>query len=244
MHEGVLELPGVFEDASVPLNHLATQLQWRVDAAPAGSDALPRIELKVVNARFDNAAARGVLNATWHTGPGTGFGKGTRLPGVLALDGSLSEGRAVQVARYLPLGIGSSTRRWVQRAVQAGEVRQVQYRVKGDLWDFPYVNKRDGEFRIAGQVKDVTLAPVPSVPAGGGEPAWDSPWPAFTALNGELVFERNSMSFQQTKGRLWGQELSEVQGRIRELSARAVLEVDGRARGPAGALLRLLRTPP
>lgn len=244
LHEGVLELPGVFEEASVPLRHLATQLHWRVDAAPTGSEALPRIELKVLNARFDNADARGVLNASWHTGPGTGFGKGARLPGVLALDGSLAEGRAVQVARYLPLGIGSHTRHWVQRAVQGGEVQQVQYRVKGDLWDFPYVNKRDGEFRIAGQVKDVTLAPVPSVPAGVGEAAWDSPWPAFTALSGELVFERNAMSFQQARGRLWGQELGEVQGRIRELSDRAVLEVEGRARGPVADLLRLLRSTP
>ena len=244
LHDGVLELPGVFEEASVPLKHLSTQLQWRVDAAPAGSDGLPRIELKVLNAHFDNADARGELHATWHTGPGTGFGKGARLPGVLALNGQLVEGRAVQVARYLPLGIGASTRQWVRRAVQAGQVQQVQYRVKGDLWDFPYVNKRDGEFRISAQLKDVTLAPVPSVPAGQGEPAWESPWPAFTALHGELVFERNSMAFQQTRGRLWGQELSDVQGRIRELSDHAVLEVEGRARGPVADLLRLLRSTP
>lgn len=259
--DGAIELPGVFEQASVPLKHFSSQLQWRIEpataAAPATAvatpasaasaattEALPRIELKVLNARFDNDDARGTLDATWHTGAGTGFGKGGRLPGVLTLAGNLAEGRATAVARYLPLGIGPDTRHWVQRAVLGGELRDVSYRVKGDLWDFPYVNKRDGDFRIAGQLQDVTLAPVPSVPAGSGEPAWDSPWPALSAIHGELVFERESMRFQQARGKLWGLELSEVSGRIRELSDRALLEIDGQARGPLSDLLRTLRSTP
>jgi len=270
--DGAIELPGVFEQASVPLAHFSAQLQWRIEpggpgtgaatsaassppaatrsARPAAAatsaprDPLPRFELKVINARFDNADARGVLNAAWHTGAGTGFGKGGRLPGVLELSGSLAEGRATSVARYLPLGIGADTRHWVQRAVQGGTLRDVSYRVKGDLWDFPFVNRRDGEFRIAGRLQDVTLAPVPSVPAGGTEAAWESPWPAFTAVQGELLFERDSMSFQRTRGKLWGVELDEVQGRIRELSDHAVLEVEGQARGPAADLLRYLRGTP
>ena len=257
--DGVIELPGVFEQASVPLLHFGASLQWRIEPgrpAPgsAGTPAatarlvaaapLPHIELKVINARFDNADARGALNATWHTGAGTGFGKGGRLPGVLALTGSLAEGRATSVARYLPLGIGADTRRWVQRAVQGGTLHDVSVRVKGDLWDFPFVNRRDGEFRIAGRLLDVTLAPVPSVPAGGTEAAWESPWPAFTAVQGELLFERDSMSFQRTRGKLWGVALDEVQGRIRELSDHAVLEVEGQASGPAADLLRYLRSTP
>ena len=262
LNGGAIELPGVFEQAAVPLAHFGAQLQWRIEpgrpalpatGAPAASagpmppDPLPRIELKVVNARFDNTDARGVLNASWHTGAGTGFGKGGRLPGVLELTGSLAEGRATSVARYLPLGIGADTRRWVQRAVQGGTLRDVSYRVKGDLWDFPYVNRRDGEFRIAGRLQDVTLAAVPSVPvstAAGAEAAWESPWPAFTAVQGELLFERDAMSFQRTRGKLWGVELDEVQGRIRELSDHAVLEVEGQARGPAADLLRYLRSTP
>jgi len=265
--DGALELPGVFEQATVPLAHFNAQLQWRIEparavappprgakavapaAAPVASaspapEALPRIEMKVLNARFDNDDARGALEATWHTGGGTGFGKGGRLPGVLTLAGNLAEGRATAVARYLPLGIGPDTRHWVQRAVLGGTLREVSYRVKGDLWDFPYVNKRDGDFRVAGQLQDVTLAPVPSVPPGQGEPAWDSPWPAFSGVHGELVFERNAMQFQQTRGRLWGVELSEVSGRIRELSDQALLEIDGQARGPAADLLRYLRSTP
>ncbi len=240
---GALDLPGVFEQSVVPLNNFQAQLRWSIEPAHALS-ALPRVELKLNNVRFDNADARGGFNASWHTGAGSGFGKGGRLPGVLALEGQISEARALAVARYLPLGIGEATRHWVQRAVQGGELRQVSYRVKGDLYDFPFINRSDGDFRIAGKVVDATLATVPSVPAGQREPAWESPWPAFSAVSGDLLFERNAMRFQQARGRLWGVELSEVQGRIRALSAQSVLEVEGQARGPAADLLRYLRSTP
>ena len=258
--DGAIELPGVFESASVLLAHFSAQLKWQIEplragagvtpaaaaasASPAAPERLPRIELTVQNARFDNADARGALNATWHSGAGHGFGKGGRLPGVLALSGTLSEGRAQQVARYLPLGIGAVTRDWVRRAVQGGELREVAYQVQGDLWDFPFVNRRDGEFRLTAQVLDATLAPIPSVPAGGDAPAWQSPWPAFSAVNGRLVFERNAMRFEQASGKLWGVALSDVAGRIPELSAQAQLALEGQIRGPAGDLLRYVRSTP
>lgn len=242
--DGQFTFPGVFAEPVVPLAHFGAQLQWTV-APGATADALPLVTLKVQNARFDNADTRGALNATWHTGPGTGFGKGARLPGVLQLEGSLAEGRAARVARYLPLGIGSAARLWTQRAVRGGELRDVAFRVQGDLWEFPYVNRRDGDFRIAAQLQGVTLAPVPSVPPGGGEPAWESPWPTFTNISGELVFERNSMQFNRTRGSFGTLALDEVAGRIRDLGAEPTLvEVDGTVRGPLADMLRVVRTTP
>ena len=238
--DGAIELPGVFEQATVPLARFAAQLKWRI--APAEPE--PRIDLSLSEVQFQNADGRGSFQAQWHTGPGSGFAKGGRLPGVLALNGTLAELRADRVARYLPLGISPAARHWVQRAVQGGTVRDAGFRVQGDLWDFPFVNRRDGEFRLAGQLQDVTLAPIPSVPPGEAEPAWDSPWPAFAAVSGELVFERNAMHFQQASMRLWGLALSEVKGQIRELSSQALLELDGQIHGPASDMLRYLHSTP
>ncbi len=244
--DGQITLPGVFGAPVVPLARFNARLLWTLTAPPnAGDDAPPAVVLKVVDASFDNADARGTLNASWRTGAGPGFGKGGRLPGVLQLEGRLAEGRATQVARYLPLGIGPETRLWTQRAVRGGELRDVSYRVQGDLWDFPFVNKRDGDFRISGQLQDVTLAPVPSVPAGGAEPAWDSPWPTFGSISGELVFERGAMRFARTRGSLWGLALDDVSGGIRSLAAEpALLEVEGQVRGPLADLLRAVRGTP
>ncbi len=242
--DGQITLPGVFDEAVVPLTQFAARLQWTLTPA-ATADAPPMVALQVLDVSFDNADARGTLQASWHTGSGAGFGKGGRLPGVLTLEGRLAEGRANQVARYLPLGISAHTRAWTQRAVRGGTVHDVAFRVQGDLWDFPFLNKRDGDFRIAGQLKDVTLAPVPSVPPGSTEPAWDSPWPTFGTISGELVFERDAMRFARTRGTLWGLALDEVSGGIRVLSADPTqLEVEGVVRGPLADLLRAVRGTP
>jgi uncharacterized protein (TIGR02099 family) len=242
--DGALVFPGVFEEPVVPLAHFDAQLAWTVTPG-ATAQALPLITLKVQNVRFDNADTRGTLNATWRTGPGSGFGKGARLPGVLQMEGNLSEGRAARVARYLPLGIGPAARHWTQRAVRGGELRDVAFRVQGDLWEFPYVNRRDGDFRIAAQLQGVTLAPVPSVPPGSGEPAWESPWPTFTNISGELVFERTSMQFTRTRGSLGTLALDDVSGRIRDLGAEPpTVEVDGMVRGALTEMLRVVRTTP
>jgi uncharacterized protein (TIGR02099 family) len=240
---GALEFPGVFDDPVVPLKRFSAQLNWRIDP-PAAGEAGPRISLAVEQARFENADAHGEVTAHWRTGGAEGFGRGARLPGVLEMDGRLAQGLGTRVARYLPLGIPDATRRYVQHAVQVGRVSDVGFRVKGDLWDFPYMHRRDGEFRIAGQVSGVTLEYVPSMPARGAEPAFASPWPAFTDVAGELIFERSSMQIRGARGRLWGVQLSDVQGGIRNLAENPVLEIDGQASGPAADLLRFVNQTP
>ena len=114
---------------------------------------------------------------------------GERFPGVLDLTGSLSRADGTRVHRYLPLAIDRESRHSVRDAVVAGSASSVQFRVRGDLHDLPFNDPKQGEFRIAARVKDVTYAYVPTAL----QPAGTRPWPALTGLAGELVFERSSM---------------------------------------------------
>jgi len=193
LDKGALILPGVFEDPEVVFDSFSAQLAWRIRAA-AQAGAPPAIELTVTDTRFANADAQGELSlARWQTGTaaagaasgaGTRHGRGARLPGRLELTGSLSRGRAAAVARYLPLGVPESARRYVQQAVLDGRVLGANFKVKGDLWDFPFAAGASaatgatagGEFRIAARADDVTLAYVPS------QADWVSPWPAFARV--------------------------------------------------------------
>ncbi len=62
-----------------------------------------------------------------------------------------------------------------------GPPAEVQFRVKGDLHDFPYGHvPRQGEFHIAARVKDVTYGYVPPALLHAG----DRPWPALTGAVG------------------------------------------------------------
>ena len=262
LDKGALLLPGVFEQAELGFDTFSSQLIWRIRAA-AQARAAPALELSLADTRFANADAQGELSLLrWQTGAGTGtaqaarsashattvssgHGRGARLPGRLELAGSLSRGRAAAVARYLPLGVDEAARRYVQQAVVDGRVASVSFKLKGDLSDFPFAsaasagaaNPAGGEFRIAARAEDVTLAYVPS------QPDRVSPWPPFTRLNGELVFDRNAMEIRNASARVYGVELTRVNGGIRDL-AHSVLRIEGQGRGPLPDLLRYVNTTP
>ncbi len=254
LDKGALILPGIFEEPEVAFDAFSAQLAWRIRAA-AAAGAPPAIEVTVTDARFANADAQGEVSvARWQTGTaaaggqsasGAGIvhGRGARLPGRLELSGSLSRGRAAAVARYLPLGVHESARRYVQHAVLDGRVAGASFRVKGDLWDFPFAvpasagASTGGEFRIAARADDVTLAYVPS------QPDWASPWPAFARVNGELVFERNAMEIRNASARVFGFDLTRVNGAIADL-AKPVLRIEGQGRGPLADLVRYVNITP
>ena len=241
--DGAVELPGVFEQPRLELPDASATLAWTLTPRPG---ALPMVELRVSDARIANADLRGHLDALWHTGAGPADrpGRGARFPGYLELNGRLDEAQAASVARYLPQGVGRQAREYVRDAVRGGLARQVQFRVRGDLWDFPFDQSAQGQFRISTQAEDVQLAYVPSRPATATAPAWESPWPAMDKVNAELVFERAGMQIKNGRARVLGYELYGVNGGIKNLMHKQVLALDGSGRGPAAELLAFMRASP
>ena len=264
LDQGALILPGVFEVPAIPFDSFSTQLAWRLrtpSGRPAGS--APEIEIDLADTRFANADAQGELSvARWRTGnaspasatavpraapAGTPAGatREAHYPGHLELVGSLSRGRAAAVARYLPLGVHSAARAYVAGAVLDGRLAGASFKVKGDLSAFPFAAVTStggarppaGEFRIAARAQDVTLAYVP------GQRDAAPAWPAFTQVNGDLVFERNGMQIRNASGRVFGVELARIEGSISDLE-RPVLRIEGQGRGPAADLLRYVQATP
>lgn len=234
--QGALDLPGVFEEPVVPLQQLSAQLQWTIEGEQA--------QLQVSKLRFANADAEGEAEASWRTSdPAVSRGH-ARYPGVLDLKGQLTRADGTRVFRYLPLDIPKATRDYVRDAVGKGAASRVDFRVKGDLHDMPFMDPRDGEFRIAAKVADVTYAYAPpataSAAARGAHPA--VLWPALTGLSGELVFERAGMLVRDARGHLVGApgvEITHAEASIADMShAAPLLKVDAQARGALGEALR------
>lgn len=240
IQDGHLEFPGVFEEPSLPMQRFNAMLDWRIEARPGGKP--PAIELRVSDVRLLNADLRGELEAVWKTGPGGASGlergRGGRFPGHLDLNGRLEQAQAARVARYLPLGVGPVARAYVRDAIRGGEARNTQFKVRGDLWDFPYDVVQQGQFRISTQAHDLSLAYVPGT--GGAEPVW----PPMEKLQAELVFERGSMRIRNAQARVLGYELHNVNGGIKDLMHHQSLELDGQGRGPLPELLRFLKLSP
>ncbi len=249
--QGVLELPGVFAEPAVLLDRLDARLAWKIEAVRSAG-VQPKITVKVSEARFANADAEGELSATWHTGSGVGLARGGRYPGDLELDGRIANAQALRTARYLPLGLPDSVRSYFARAVRGGKVASATFRVRGDLWDFPFhdtKNSRDGEIRIAAKVDDLTFAYVPSAldaPPGNGAAgdAAQAVWPALTAVSGEVVIDRSTFEIRNARARLAGVEWNRIHGIIPALGDHARLDLDGNARGSVSDMLRFVNATP
>ncbi|MCR8957648.1 TIGR02099 family protein [Variovorax sp. S2] len=246
MAQGTLEFPGVFEEPVIPIDRLAAQLQWKLDKGHA--------QLQVSKLRFANADAEGEAEASWRTSdPAISAGQ-SLYPGVLDLQGKLTRADGTRVFRYLPLDIPQHTRDYVRQAVTKGTASSVDFRVRGDLHDMPFMDPKQGEFRIVAKVADVNYAYVPPASATAastasraaasarpGTPA--AVWPALTGVSGELVFERAGMLVRNARGRLAGAtgiEVTKAEAQIADMSHHAsLLRVDAQAKGPLGELLRV-----
>ena len=246
--QGWAEFPGAFEEPRIPLIQLQADVNWRITAGQAGQPAAVAVE--VPKARFANEDAQGDLRATWHTGPGTGVGEGGRYPGTLDMKGTLKQAQGTRVWRYLPAVINADARHYVRDAVKGGLGENVSFEVRGDLWHFPFKDDQGGKFRIAVPVKDATLDYVPGDKPPAGAVAAAPYWPAFTRLNGTLVFEGQRMRIENGTAMLGDVgsgsfALHKVSGHIEDLASdHPKLSIQGDGHGPVGDLLRYMAVSP
>ncbi len=182
------------------------------------------------------------IDGTWQSAPQSS----AHAPGRLDLTGHIEEVRAERVLKYLPASMGPDAMRYVRDAIRDGTAHKVAVRLQGDLAEFPFDAPRSkGIFKVSTQLRDLTLAYVPSHPAENGHAAFTSPWPAMEQLSAELVFDRASMAIRNGRARLNGVELSNVQGLIQDLYHHSpVLDITGEGRGPLADALRYVKHSP
>ncbi|KDB50774.1 hypothetical protein X805_36420 [Sphaerotilus natans subsp. natans DSM 6575] len=233
--DGALEFPGVFEEPRVPVQRLQAEVRWTLQRSLA--QARPAIAVEVRQARFATADGQGEFSGRWKSGPPDGerFGREGWLPGHLDLEARVETLRAERVHRYLPLGIGASTRHYLASALREGQAREVRSRVRGAVLDFPYTGRdQPGEFLIEGRFEGVGFDAAPG-----------SRWPLFSDVSGRLRIDGNRLTLEDTRGRLGHTgsgrfQLEGVEGGIADFVHDPVLKLSGQGRGPAADMVRYL----
>lgn len=235
IERGSITLPGVFEEPTVAFDQLSTELNWQLNGE--------QWQVQTPLLKFANADAQGEAKANWKTADPAKSAAKSRFPGILDLQGSLVRLEGTKVHRYLPSFIAPEARRYVRDAVLEGKASQGTFKIKGDLYDMPFAAPNQGEFRIAVQVAGAILDYVPRLLL----PAGNLPWPALTQINGELVFDRQSMALQGATARIAGAPslvLSKVEAVIADLSQKQQVAISADARGNAADLIALVNTSP
>ncbi len=237
MHDGEVELPGLFEDPRLPITRLSTYMSWQLPppGTSAGGKAPADVELKLRDLQLQTPDLSGDFNVVWRRPAGAKSEASS--PGFLDLSGRVQRVEATRVARYIPQSL-PATRSYVSRAILGGEARNVSVRLKGELAEFPFdAPKSSGVFRVATQAQGVTLAYVPPSDVGTN-------WPAMEGVDAELVFERAGMFIKDGHAKVLGYELSGVNGGIKDLHHGRVLQLDGTGKGAGADLLRFVRGSP
>jgi uncharacterized protein (TIGR02099 family) len=208
---GELAMPRVFA-GPLPLQSMDARLSWENRA----EGQLLRIERAV----FANAQLAGRVTGTYQTVP--------EQPGIMDLTGSLDRGDGNQAWRYVPLLVDAELRDWLRAAILEGRARGVQFKLRGDLRRFPFVDGRAGTFEVKTQFDQGVLAFAPG-------------WPHIEGMAGELQFSGASMAITVPQSRVFGTTLKQVSVRIPDLKNHdPVLEIRGEAEGPTQDFLRYI----
>ena len=189
--QGGVTLPEGLDEAKIALAEAAANISWQIKPADKRSsvEQEPEISVQIKQARVRNADATAELSGTWTTGKGE-----NRWPGVLDLSANISRAQIKQLHRYLPIYIDAEARTYIKNALTGGEATQASLRLRGNLADMPFENPKLGEFRVVAQIANGQYAYVP--PIKGKPVNLANAWPAIASLNGELVYERNSLLFK------------------------------------------------
>jgi uncharacterized protein (TIGR02099 family) len=214
----LVSLPRVFVEPDLPLDQLRAELQWSKEVVRGNTVW----QVHVPNLEVANADVRGQFAGHWR--------REAAGPGHLQLTGRFDRVQAPRVARYLPLGIPSRTREWVARSLREGVGEDLVVEVEGDLKDFPFRDPARGRFRIAGRLRDATLAFSPQ-------------WPEIDQIQADLDFSRGGFSIQAHSAMTGNVMLSEVRARIAEYREPLLL-IDGRGVGMAADMLQFVDDSP
>ncbi|WP_047538370.1 YhdP family protein [Methylotenera versatilis] len=158
--------------------------------------------------------------------------------GHLDLTGKFGKGNAKYAPFYYPIILGESTIHWLDTSILAGRAEDVLLRVKGNLADFPFVDKQNkpntqlGIFKVTAKVSDALLE-------------YGTGWPAIDQLNLDLLFEGKRMLLEANSGRISGNKIIKSRAEIAQLDADwPILHIVSEAEGLVSDAIKFVNESP
>lgn len=230
-----LQLPGYFTEPEMPFERLNMQAHWIFQENK-------RLLLDVQKMDFVQEGLAGSFSGKHLMSLNRQAGK---PQGTIDISGRLNRLELQEVGRYLPIQTPDHLREWLDGALLGGVVKDVRFKIKGELAQFPFHaqgNRHKGEFSVAGRIEDGKLNYAPGQLAPDGKAPL---WPVIEQINGVIAFDRTRMEISAERANTSSVNLSHVKAVIPDLlSQDMVLAVDGDAAGPLQNFIRFTNDSP
>ncbi|WP_018988818.1 YhdP family protein [Aromatoleum toluclasticum] len=212
-----LELPAVFPESRIGFSTLRADGRWTQSAG--------RLEIALDSASFENPDATGTASGRyWPAAEGAGE---------IDLTARLTRAESGAVWRYLPHVVNDETRTWLRHGIVGGRVPDARLRLKGNLDDFPFRDRKSGEFLVTTRVFGARLD-------------YAEGWPSITNIDGEVRFDGPGMRITADRARIFGVALANVVADVPDLDAPGgeIMSIHGRAAGATADFLRFVSESP
>ena len=214
--KSTIDLPAVFPVSLIELDSLAALAEWTVKDG--------HLEARLKQADFSGPEAAGSAQGIYRT---TDEG-----PGYVDMTAALTRAGAKAVWRYMPHAVGEGARLWLRDSLLAGTSGDAKLALKGNLADFPFLDKSKGQFLVKVKARDVVLD-------------YGTGWPRIEGIHGDLRFEGNGMVIDAQRGTIFGAKLSNTHVEIPDFDAPiSTLYVKGQADGPTAEFLKFIDKSP
>lgn len=209
-----LDMEQVFR-APLVLDSAQAEGSWT--RQPAG------LQIGLASVKLANADFAGEVKGTYQAG-----GKG---PGIADLKVRLERVEAAKLAGYFPNRV-PITRNWLERALLAGKLTDVEVDVQGDMYDFPFKDDRGGKLLV-------------NAKAEGARLKFHEEWPAIDAIKGAFQMHGTRVTVKAQSATIYQSRVGGTEVEIDDVSSWIpMLKVKGTVAASAQDVARYLRESP
>ncbi|MBC7786623.1 MAG: TIGR02099 family protein [Methylophilaceae bacterium] len=206
----------------VPIDHLTGELSWEVKS---------KVTLFTTKSLFvSNPHIAGIISGHYKMNSIKG--------GYLDLNAKFSKGNAKYAYYYYPISLGADTLHWLDTSILSGRAEDVNLVVKGNLADFPYVDKNHhadkslGIFKVKAKLSDIQLE-------------FGTGWPEIEGLGLDMLFEGARMELKANKGHIFGNKIVTTHVEIPVLDADfPMLNIVSEVQGPVSDAIMFVNKSP
>lgn len=181
-------------------------------------------DVRVNNLTISSPHLAGVVNATYK--------HGTTTPSSIELNGRFERGDAKYALFYYPVMLGKDTLDWLDSSIISGKVSDIHVIVRGRTDQFPYVDPKQGLFKVTAELQDGVLD-------------YGSNWPQIEKLNVDMLFQGSRMELKSDGGNILGNQFKAVKAVIPVLDAdEPILEIVGETQGSVTDAIRFINNSP